>query len=136
MTVYRFRDFELYVATMELRRAGEPVAIRPQALRLLHYLIDHRARVVSKEEIRRTLWGDVIVSQHTLNQCVYDVRKALGDQHTKSIIVTAHGLGLRFRGDASPVATPKEPTAGERSSSALPFDASPQIGFVGREGEF
>ena len=46
--VWRFGPFELNADACELTRAGERVNIEPQSMRLLEYLIQERARVVSR----------------------------------------------------------------------------------------
>ena len=54
--MYKFSDFELE-PTKGLARRGEPVALEPQALRLLEFLVSHCDRIVSKDEIIDEIWG-------------------------------------------------------------------------------
>jgi DNA-binding winged helix-turn-helix (wHTH) protein len=53
---YRFCDFELDDGLYQLYRAGTPIEIEPKVFSVLAYLIRHRDRVVSKEELRCELW--------------------------------------------------------------------------------
>jgi len=49
--LYRFGEFELDIAAMELRCEGAIVGLEPQVFALLALLVDNRERVVSKEEV-------------------------------------------------------------------------------------
>jgi DNA-binding response OmpR family regulator len=48
---YVFGDVELDMTTYEVRRAGHRVPLEPQAFDVLAYLVQHRERVVPKEEL-------------------------------------------------------------------------------------
>ncbi len=95
--LYAFGDFELDPQRYELRQAGAPCALDPQSFNVLLYLVQHRDRVVSKDELLEQLWPNQSVSESTLTQRLRTVRHALGDsgreQHT---IKTTHGRGYRF----------------------------------------
>jgi DNA-binding winged helix-turn-helix (wHTH) protein len=52
-----FVDCELDQNRYELRRSGARVPLEPQAYAVLAYLIEHRDRVVSKEELMDHVWG-------------------------------------------------------------------------------
>ena len=49
--LFGFGPFELDLATCELRRAGESVPLQPRVFGTLRYLIEHRDRVVGKQEL-------------------------------------------------------------------------------------
>jgi DNA-binding winged helix-turn-helix (wHTH) protein len=97
--VFEFGDFELDERLFELRHSGTPVVIAPRAFRLLQYLIDHRDRVVPKEELFAALWPDAVVSDATLSGALRDVREALGDDGAEQRWVqTKRKCGYRFLG--------------------------------------
>src|SRR3954467_1450965 len=56
--VLRFDDFEMDAARFELRRAGRAVPLPPQPYDLLWLLAAARGELVSRDEIRRVLWGE------------------------------------------------------------------------------
>ena len=64
--VYRFGDFELDASTRQLRRSGRVVSIQPKPFDLLLYLIRHRDRVVSREELLAEL---CVASTSTMLRC-------------------------------------------------------------------
>ena len=95
--MYRFADCEVDPAVRELRRAGALVHLEPQAFDLLVHLIEHRDRVVTKNDLLDMVWGHRFVSEANLTTRVKEVRRAVGDdgarQHT---IRTVRGRGYRF----------------------------------------
>ncbi|MPZ00947.1 MAG: tetratricopeptide repeat protein [Actinophytocola sp.] len=93
----RFGDCVLDRERFELRKAGEVVAIEPRALRVLLHLIDHRDRVVPKEELLDTVWGGRFVSESALTSQIKGVRWALGDTgRDQRMVKTVHGQGYMF----------------------------------------
>ena len=49
--IYAFEDYELDLQRYALRYAGKLVKLEPQVFNILVYLIQHRDRVMTKEEI-------------------------------------------------------------------------------------
>ena len=49
--IYYFGDFCLDPLAQELTRNGEPVTLSASALQCLVYLVEHRERVVGKDEL-------------------------------------------------------------------------------------
>ena len=97
---YLFDDFELDLATRELRRLGATVPIEPLAFDVLAYLITHRNRVVGREELIRELWGQVHVCEAAIWQCLYQVRKRLADDGARQqVLRTYRRHGYRFVAD-------------------------------------
>jgi len=113
-------------------------------LEVLNFLIEHRGRVVPKEELLDTIWRDVHVSESALTTAIRDARRALGDASgDPRWIRTIYGRGFRFIGELMPAAdvssrspaaaTPlpppaiDPPSAARKSVAVLPFsDLSPQ----------
>jgi DNA-binding winged helix-turn-helix (wHTH) protein/tetratricopeptide (TPR) repeat protein len=92
-----FCDCELDVDGHELRRAGQPVAVEPQVLDVLAYLVSHSDRLVTKHELLDEIWGDRFVSESTLTSRIKLARRAVGDTgRDQRIIRTIHGRGYRF----------------------------------------
>jgi Tol biopolymer transport system component/DNA-binding winged helix-turn-helix (wHTH) protein len=82
---------------MTVEREGVPVSVEPKALDVLLYLIDHRDRLVTKDELLDAVWKDTFVTPNVLTRVVAQLRKALGDDAQEShIIETASKRGYRF----------------------------------------
>jgi DNA-binding winged helix-turn-helix (wHTH) protein len=98
--VYSFNGFQLDVDALELRNpVGAAIALAPTAFELLLLLVRNRERVVSKEELVRMLWPDVVVNDNALAQCVWAARRALGDGgRVQDLIKNVRGRGYRFVG--------------------------------------
>ena len=77
-----FGDFRLDIERRELRRGSEIVSLEPKAFDLLTYLVRHRDRVVSKDDLLQEVWGGRIVSEAALTTRINAVRRALGDDGT------------------------------------------------------
>lgn len=94
---YAFGDFVLDTAAGELRRGGIAVDLRPKVYELLRYLVDHPGVLISKEELLDAVWGDVHVSDGSINRTVTELRHLLGDdpRHPR-VIETVARRGYRF----------------------------------------
>jgi len=80
----RFGDFEFDLKSGELCSTSDPgarILLREQPFQVLRMLIERPGGIVTREEIRRTLWpGSTIVDfDHSINVAIGILRKALGD---------------------------------------------------------
>jgi DNA-binding winged helix-turn-helix (wHTH) protein len=80
-----------------LRRNGADVSLRPKSFALLHYLVTHAGRLVTKDELLSKIWPDVIVTEDSLTRCISEVRAALEDSG-QTIIKTVSKRGYVFAG--------------------------------------
>ena len=105
---YRFEACELDTTVYRLTVAGRTQSVEPQVFDLLAYLVAHRDRVVSKEELLDNIWGNRFVSESTLTSRVKSARRAIGDDgRAQRCIRTVQGRGYQFvapveNGDISP----------------------------------
>jgi len=101
--VYRFGPFELDVGARQLRRGSDEIPLQPQVFALLSYLVEHRDRVVGKDELLERLWPDAVVLEASLQRSVSQARAALGDDD-HAFIRTFSRHGYRFVGPVQEVA--------------------------------
>ena len=104
------------------RGSGEEIYLRPKTFQTLRYLLEHRDRLVTKEELATAIWRDVAVTDDAMVQCVVEIRKALGDDSREPrYIRTIPKIGYRFVGE---IEADAEPVVGlpssELNSSAVP----------------
>lgn len=79
-------EFVLDLQAGELRTSNAELAsLRRQALDVLLLLGAHAGQVVSKDELMRRIWPDVVVGEGSLTQAIAEIRRALGD-HTHQIV--------------------------------------------------
>ncbi len=110
----QFKGYTLDIVHNSLRAADREVTLRRKSLELLRYLAENPGRLVTKEELLKAIWPDVVVTEESLTHCVSEVRQAIGDSK-QTIIATVPRRGYRF---AAPVVRVAEPPAGS--------DAGPQ----------
>jgi DNA-binding winged helix-turn-helix (wHTH) protein/tetratricopeptide (TPR) repeat protein len=104
----RFGEFQLDVQSAELRKPGMTVRLPDQPFRLLLLLLERAGEVVTREEIRDTLWAaDTFVDFDTgLNSIVRKLRETLGDSaEHPGFIETLPRRGYRFIAAVTPVTT-------------------------------
>ena len=95
---FRFADFELDIATGELRKHGLRQKIQEHPFRLLAILVARSGALVSREELRRGLWPETYVEFDTaLNTTIRRLRAALNDSaENPRFIETVGSRGYRF----------------------------------------
>ena len=97
---YQFGEHLLDTDRRELTRRLAPISIGPQVFDLLVYLVRHRERVVSKDELLNIIWQGRIVSESTLTSHINAARKAVDDSGERQhLIRTVARKGFRFVGD-------------------------------------
>ncbi len=97
---YLFEDCTIDTGSRELRRGTALVPVEPQVFDLLVYLIRHRARVVSKDDMLASIWQGRIVSESALFNRINAARGAIGDSGGRQrLIRTLPRKGVRFVGE-------------------------------------
>ena len=114
--IHRFAAFELDQGQRALRLEGREIPLQPRVFDLLWYLVEHRDRVVSKEELLDTLWPDMVVTESSLQRAVSLARSALQQGGQEGAIRNYTRLGYRFQVEASGQTT--EPAAPEKDALA------------------
>ena len=94
--VVEFGEFVFILKTNELQRVGgEAVELRRQSSDVLAFLAARIGKLVTKDELIDTVWGDTFVTDDSLVQCIGDIRRALGDDKRK-IVETIPRKGYRL----------------------------------------
>jgi DNA-binding winged helix-turn-helix (wHTH) protein/TolB-like protein len=110
---FRFGLFEFDTATRELRREGVLVRLQSQPAQVLACLIELAGQVVSREELRKILWGceTFVDFDRGLNFCISQIRSVLRDQSIQpTYIRTIPKHGYQF---IAPVERVSEGAPGE-----------------------
>jgi DNA-binding winged helix-turn-helix (wHTH) protein/Tol biopolymer transport system component len=96
---YRFSIFEADPQAGELRKNGVRLRIQDQPFQILLRLLERPGRIVTREELKATLWSaDTFVDfDNGLNMAVKRLREALGDDADRPIFIeTLPRRGYRF----------------------------------------
>ncbi len=102
----RFGGFEFDFGSGELRSAGRKLPLQSQPAEILATLLTSPGQIVTREELRRTIWADdtFVDFDAALNVAVNKVRQALNDSATAPrFIETIPKRGYRFLADVHPI---------------------------------
>ncbi len=95
--ICEFGEFRIDLLRQELLRDGSVVDVEPLAFQLIALLAKNQDRLVTKDELFATLWGNRIVSEAALSTCIKSARRAVEDTGDRqAVIKTVHGKGLRW----------------------------------------
>ena len=100
---------------------GGSVRLEPKVMEVLRSLSRQAGRVVSRDELMDAVWPDVVVTEHTLSRCVYQLRHQLGKiagEPDEALIETLPKRGYRLLADVETV-TMQAPVPG--APMALPM---------------
>lgn len=101
--IYHFGDFRLNLATRELWHGEELAGLPRRAFDGLAYLVEHRDRAVSRDELTEALWGHP-VEDIQVTQLVMRLRRQLGDDSQQPRFIRAvPGYGYRWIADTAAV---------------------------------
>lgn len=87
-----FADMALDPERRELRSGPKPIAVEPQVFDLLEFLIRHRDRVVSRDDLLAAVWRGRIVSDSSIAARVNAARRAIGDSGEQQRWIRTHPL--------------------------------------------
>ena len=89
-------DLTVDTGTMEVRRAGQIVNTTPIGLKLLIALMKASPKVVSRRELERAVWGDILPDSDALRSHLYNLRKAIDKPFPEALLHTVAGVGYRL----------------------------------------
>jgi DNA-binding winged helix-turn-helix (wHTH) protein/pimeloyl-ACP methyl ester carboxylesterase len=123
--LFLFADHMLDQGRRELRSKGALVPVEPQVFDLLVFLIHHRDRVVSRDDLIAGVWDGRIVSESTLATRINAARRAIGDSgEQQALIRTIPRKGFRFVGAVREGSLPTE-----RAAPILPAGRNQEVTF-------
>ncbi len=95
-----FGDLELDLTRREIRRGGQPLAMKPKEFDLMLFLAQNKGKALSREFILDQLWGwDYVGGSRTVDVHVRWLREKIEPDPTRpGRIVTVRGSGYRFEG--------------------------------------
>jgi TolB-like protein/Flp pilus assembly protein TadD len=117
MTIYRAGEFEVRADERRLFVRGEPVALGARAFDLLLVLIEHRDRLIGRDELMALVWPGMVVEESNLTVQMSALRKVLG----AGAVSTVPGRGYRFSLEMETSASTRDRrSSAPRSELALP----------------
>ena len=114
--VFRFSDIEVREHEFSLLKAGKVLAVEPKAFRVLLLLLRNPQKLISKEELLNSVWGDTAVTEGSLTRSIWLLRRLLGDEvNEPRYIETVATVGYRLvcKVEVSEIASGDLQAAGE-----------------------
>jgi DNA-binding winged helix-turn-helix (wHTH) protein/TolB-like protein/Tfp pilus assembly protein PilF len=95
--LYQFNNYEIDTENFTLKHNEVKVDVEPRVFDLIHYLIVHKNRLVTRDELFQNIWDGRNVLDATLSNHIKNARGALGDNgQAQKVIKTIHGRGYQF----------------------------------------
>lgn len=86
------------------------VRLQPRVMDVLVALAARAGEVVTRDELVRDVWAGRVVSDDAINRCIVELRRALRDDGTGSVIETVPRVGYRLMLRVAPVAASDVPS--------------------------
>ncbi len=129
------RGFEIDLANRELRAQGVAIPIGSRAFEILEMLVEASGDLVTKDDLMKSVWPNMVVEDNTVQVHIAALRKALGSE--RSMLQTVPGRGYRLLGDWVPRTVSgghqqhllgQPPTSGSAFLTNVPVAASALVG--------
>jgi len=135
--IVHFADFELDLRTAELTSARIKTVLPEQPFRILTLLLEHAGEVVTREALRKELWGDHVFVDFddSLNSAVRRLRLALADpsKHPQ-LLETLPRHGYRLKVQAREADSPISAAAAIPTTTGLRVAVLPLEDFSDNKG--
>lgn len=92
----RIADLSFDTATMRVVRGGKELKLTPIGLKILGILMRASPRVVSRREIERQIWGDILPDSDTLRSHMYNLRKTIDKPFEVQLLHTIQNAGFKL----------------------------------------
>lgn len=93
-------DLNLDIGTRTATRGNRQLELTAREFELLHYLIEHQGRVVSREMIAREVWKETARQtslDNVIDVAVARLRRKLDDEFEKKLLHTVRGVGFLLK---------------------------------------
>lgn len=97
---YRFGDVEVDFRKYEVKKGGRSIYLTALEFSLLHFLIQNKGLVASRDSIMDEVWGrDVYIQPRTVDKHIAELRKKIEDDPSlPKHIIGVRGVGYKFTG--------------------------------------
>ncbi len=98
LNVIEFRDLVMDRDRHEVQRAGTLVSLTAKEYALLEYLLLHRNKVHSRDELFNGVWGsDFLGDSNLIDVYIRYLRSKIDDGHDEKLIATVRGVGYTIK---------------------------------------
>jgi len=89
-------DLVIDTCTMSAQRQGELLNLTPTGFKILTTLVKASPAVVSRQELERKVWGDILPDSDTLRSHIYNLRKTVDKPFKTSLLRTVQSSGYQL----------------------------------------
>ena len=89
-------DLEVDLSTMNVSRGGSPLSLTPTGFRILTTLMQASPAVVTRRELERKVWGDILPDSDTLRSHMYNLRKSVDKPFSSRLLKTVQASGYQL----------------------------------------
>lgn len=96
--VIKAGPFEVNDQTLEVKKNGELLELKPKELKMFIYMVKHKNQIISKEKFCDEVWGDDFIGyDNTIMVHIRRLREKVEDNPSKpEYILNVKGLGYKF----------------------------------------
>ncbi|NNF52407.1 MAG: response regulator transcription factor [Gammaproteobacteria bacterium] len=94
--IYVVGDLRFDTAALKVSRGDKNISVPPIGLKLLTVLMRESPKVVTRQQLEREVWGDLLPDSDTLRSHLYSLRKAIDKPFETQIMHTIPGAGYRL----------------------------------------
>jgi DNA-binding response OmpR family regulator len=94
--ILEVHDLRLDLASLDVWRAGQRLALYPVGRKLLEVLMRASPAVVSREQLEYAVWGDDPPDGDMLRSHIYDLRRAIDATFPEKLLQTVPRVGYRL----------------------------------------
>ncbi|TVY07291.1 response regulator transcription factor [Paenibacillus cremeus] len=95
--ILRCADLVVDVKARKVTRAGNLIELTPKEFELLHYLIQHKDHVLSRDEIISDVWGyDFVGDTNIVDVYIRYLRQKIDKGYKPKLIRTSRGIGYEL----------------------------------------
>ena len=89
-------DLHIDTSTMLVQRQGETLNLTPTGFKILATLMQASPAVVSRQELERRVWGDILPDSDTLRSHMYNLRKVVDKPFETRLLRTVQSSGYQL----------------------------------------
>jgi class 3 adenylate cyclase/DNA-binding winged helix-turn-helix (wHTH) protein len=123
-----FADFRLDPTNARLWQGAQVITLTPKVFDVLHYLVTHADRLVTKDALLDAVWPETAVSDGVVRMAIGELRRALGDTaRAPRYIATVQRRGYRFVAPVTFVTPEAAPPAEATPAPLVPPSPAPPL---------
>ncbi len=89
-SVFTLNNWQVDVTRCQIINGKRVIQLEPKVMDVLYFLAKHQGKVLSQEEIFAAVWPKSVYSPGSLQRCILQLRKALGENAQNAQLILTH----------------------------------------------